>query len=94
MLETIFRPGFHMLDQWQVQKFAEVAQRAQVAIYSELEPEAVARAGLIPVADLNEQIRTTMGASGGRRAGRGAAGRADDDPVSGVSAAVSPQDLG
>ena len=42
MLETIFRPGFHMLDQWQVQKFAEVALRAQVAIYSELEPDAVA----------------------------------------------------
>ena len=64
MLETIFRPGFHMLDQWQVQKFAEVALRAQVAIYSELEPDAVARAGLIPVADLNEQIRTTMGRLG------------------------------
>ena len=64
MLETIFRPGFHMLDQWQVQKFAEVAQRAQVAIYSELEPDAVARAGLIPVANLNEQIRTTMGRLG------------------------------
>ena len=63
MLETIFRPGFHMLDQWQVQKFAEVALRAQVAIYSELEPEAVARAGLIPVADLNEHIRTADGAN-------------------------------
>jgi nickel-dependent lactate racemase len=60
MLETIFRPGFHMLDQWQVQKFAEVAQRAQVAIYSELEPDAVARAGLTPVADLNEHIRAAV----------------------------------
>ena len=60
MLETIFRPGFHMLDQWQVQKFAEVALRAQVAIYSELEPDAVARAGLTPVADLNEHIRATV----------------------------------
>ena len=60
MLETIFRPGFHMLDQWQVQKFAEVAQRAQVAIYSELEPDAVARAGLTPVADLNQHIRTRV----------------------------------
>ena len=56
MLETIFRPDFHMLDQWQVQKFAEVALRAQVAIYSELEPDAVTRAGLTPVADLNEHI--------------------------------------
>ena len=60
MLETIFRPGFHMLDQWQVQKFAEVALRAQVAIYSELEPDAVARAGLTPVADLNQHIRATV----------------------------------
>ena len=56
MLETIFRPDFHMLDQWQVQKFAEVALRAQVAIYSELEPDAVTRAGLTPVADLNGHI--------------------------------------
>ena len=60
MLDTIFRPGFHMLDQWQAQKFAEVALRAQVAIYSELEPDAVARAGLTPVADLNEQIRAAV----------------------------------
>ena len=60
MLATIFRPGFHMLDQWQVQKFAEVALRAQVAIYSELEPDAVARAGLTPVADLNQHIRTRV----------------------------------
>lgn len=60
MLETIFRPGFHMLDQWQVQKFAEVALRAQVAIYSELEPDAVARAGLTPVADLNHHIHTAV----------------------------------
>ena len=49
-----------MLDQWQAQKFAEVALRAQVAIYSELEPDAVARAGLTPVADLNEHIRATV----------------------------------
>ena len=49
-----------MLDQWQVQKFAEVALRAQVAIYSELEPDAVARAGLTPVADLNKHIRTAV----------------------------------
>ena len=54
------RPGLHMLDQWQAQKFAEVALRAQVAIYSELEPDAVARAGLTPVADLNEHIRATV----------------------------------
>ena len=56
MLDTIFRPDFHMLDQWQVQKFAEVALRAQVAIYSELEPDAVTRAGLTPVADLDGHI--------------------------------------
>ena len=60
MLDTIFRPGFHMLDQWQAQKFAEVSLRARVAIYSELEPEAVARAGLTPVADLDGQIRAAV----------------------------------
>ncbi len=60
ILDTVFSPGFHMLDQWQAQKFAEVALRAQVAIYSELDPQAVARAGLTPIDDLNEYIRATV----------------------------------
>lgn len=60
ILDTVFSPGFHMLDQWQAQKFAEVAQRAQVALYSTLDPEAVARAGLRPVADLHQHIRKAV----------------------------------
>ena len=41
MLETIYTPGFSRYDQWQVQLFAQILQRASVALYSEIPPEDV-----------------------------------------------------
>ncbi|RME64117.1 MAG: nickel-dependent lactate racemase, partial [Caldilineae bacterium] len=41
MLDAIHAPGFHMLDQWQVQKLAQVLVKARVALYSELSPDQV-----------------------------------------------------
>ena len=60
MLDTIYAPGFHMLDQWQVQKFAQVLLKARVALYSELPAEAVRQAHIEPVVDLNGAIRRTV----------------------------------
>ena len=60
MLDTIYAPGFHMLDQWQVQKLAQVQLKAQVALYSELPAEEVANVRIDPIADLNEYLRQKL----------------------------------
>ena len=52
MLETIHSPGFSTYDQWQVQLFALILQRARVALYSEIPPDEVRSAHLEPVADI------------------------------------------
>ncbi|MCP5095208.1 MAG: nickel-dependent lactate racemase [Chloroflexi bacterium] len=57
LLDTIFTPGFHMLDQWQVQKLAQVQLKAQVALYSELPPTEVARVRIEPIADINALLQ-------------------------------------
>ncbi len=56
MLEAINSPGFSVYDQWQVQLFAQILQRARVALHSEIEPEAVRRVHLEPVADITARI--------------------------------------
>jgi nickel-dependent lactate racemase len=56
MLETIYSPGFSVFDQWQVQLFALILQRARVALYSEIPPEDVRRVHLEPVADITAKI--------------------------------------
>jgi lactate racemase len=56
MLETIYSPGFSMFDQWQVQLFALILQRARVALYSEIPPDDVRRVHLEPVADITARI--------------------------------------
>ena len=56
MLETIHSPGFSMFDQWQVQLFALILQRARVALYSEINPDDVRSAHLEPVADITAAI--------------------------------------
>lgn len=53
MLDAIYAPGFHLLDQWQVQKLAQVLLRAKVSLYSELSPEQARQAHLSPIDDLN-----------------------------------------
>lgn len=64
ILETVYRPGFHMLDQWQAQKYAEVALKADVALFSELEPEAVRQTGMTPIAELNAHIQRAVAGLG------------------------------
>jgi nickel-dependent lactate racemase len=56
MLETIYSPGFSMFDQWQVQLFALILQRARVGLYSEMAPEDVRSAHLAPVTDITVAI--------------------------------------
>ena len=56
MLQTIHSPGFSMFDQWQVQLFALILQRARVALYSEINPDDVRSAHLKPVADITAAI--------------------------------------
>jgi nickel-dependent lactate racemase len=56
MLDTIYSPGFSVFDQWQVQLFALILQRARVALYSEIPPEDVRRVHLEPVTDISARI--------------------------------------
>jgi lactate racemase len=56
MLETIYSPGFSMYDQWQVQLFALILQRARVGLYSEIPPDDVRRVHLEPVADITARV--------------------------------------
>ena len=52
MLDTINNAPVPILDQWQVQLFALILQRARVALHSKLAPGDVTRAHLEPVADI------------------------------------------
>jgi nickel-dependent lactate racemase len=56
MLEAINSPGFSTFDQWQVQLFAQILQRARVALYSEIDPEAVRSVHLEPTGDVSARI--------------------------------------
>ena len=56
MLEAINSPGFSMYDQWQVQLFAQILQRARVALLSEIEAGDVRRVHLEPIADITARI--------------------------------------
>jgi nickel-dependent lactate racemase len=56
MLETIHSPGFSTFDQWQVQLFAQILQKARVALHSEIPAEDVRRVHLEPVADIAARI--------------------------------------
>jgi nickel-dependent lactate racemase len=64
MLETVYQPGFRLLDQWQIQKLAQVQLKAQVSVYSQIEGNEIRRANLEPVVDLNvhlQDIRQNFG---------------------------------
>jgi nickel-dependent lactate racemase len=52
MLETIYSPGFSMFDQWQVQLFALILQKARVGLYSEIPADDVRSVHLQPIADI------------------------------------------
>ena len=60
MLETIYSPGFSKFDQWQVQLFALILQRARVGLYSEILPDDVRSAHLQPIADITVTISEAL----------------------------------
>jgi nickel-dependent lactate racemase len=57
LLDTIFTPGFHMLDMWQAQKLAQVQLKAQVALYSELNTADVSRVRIEPIVDMDSFLQ-------------------------------------
>lgn len=52
MLEMIEAPGYRVFDQWEAQKMAIVQMRADVWLYSSLDPELVRSLHLTPVSDV------------------------------------------
>src|SRR5258707_9944757 len=56
MLDTINRAPVPILDQWQVQLFALILQRARVGLYSRLAADDVRRAHLEPVNDIGGRL--------------------------------------
>jgi len=56
MLKTVHQPGFRLLDQWQIQKLAQVQLKARVAVYSQIAKEQIHHAGLEPVVDLKKYL--------------------------------------
>jgi len=64
MLDAVYAPGFHKLDQWQIQKFAQVLLQAKVSLYSELSPEQARQAHLTPIGDLNDYLRQRIAGLG------------------------------
>ena len=57
-------PGFSRFDQWQVQLFAQILQRARVALYSEIDAEDVRSVHLEPVADISARISEELRSTG------------------------------
>ena len=49
MLDTIYQPGFRLLDQWQIQKLAQVQMKAQVSVYSQIDAGLIRKANLGPI---------------------------------------------
>jgi nickel-dependent lactate racemase len=56
MLEAIHSPGFSKFDQWQVQLFALILQRARVGLYSEIPADDVRSVHLRPIRDIADAI--------------------------------------
>jgi len=57
MLDTVYQPGFRLLDQWQIQKLAQVQLKAQVSVYSQIPAEEIRRANLIPIPEMDSYLR-------------------------------------
>jgi len=57
LLEAIERPGFATYDQWQAQLLAIIQCRARVGLYCEVPADALRRAHLQAVPDLNAALR-------------------------------------
>jgi len=64
MLETVYQPGFRLLDQWQIQKLAQVQMKAQLSVFSQIPADQIRKASLEPVVDLHdylEDMRRNLG---------------------------------
>jgi nickel-dependent lactate racemase len=64
MLETVYQPGFRLLDQWQIQKLAQVQQKARVSVYSQISAEEIRRANLEPITDIRAYLHQRKNALG------------------------------
>jgi hypothetical protein len=64
LLDAITVPGFHMMDQWQAQKLAQVQIKASVALYSEIVAEELMGVQIEPVVDLDTFLEHKLGALG------------------------------
>lgn len=60
ILDTILSPGFSLYDQWEAQLLAIILLKARVGLFSDLTPEDVRQAHLIPVADLKAAISAEL----------------------------------
>ena len=60
ILETVSQPGFSMFDQWEAQLLAMIQVRAKVALFSALPADAVRRAHLDYVDDLDKYLALVM----------------------------------
>ena len=59
-LDALFSPGFAQQDQWQNQLLALIQLKANIAVYSELDPAQLSRAYLQPITDLNAFVRAAV----------------------------------
>ena len=56
LLDTIYTPGFHMLDQWQAQKLAQVQLKAKIALHSEIPQAEIRNIRMEPIAKIDQYI--------------------------------------
>lgn len=59
MLKTVFQHGFRLLDQWQIQKLAQVQMKTKVSVHSQISAELIRKANLNPVIDIHDYIHQT-----------------------------------
>ena len=57
MLDTVYQPGFRLLDQWQIQKLAQIQLKAKVSISSQIDAEEIRRANLEPIGKINTYLQ-------------------------------------
>lgn len=64
LLEMIEAPGYRVFDQWEAQKMAIIQMKAEVQLYSSLDPELVRSVHLTPVEDLEAGILRALESHG------------------------------
>jgi nickel-dependent lactate racemase len=58
MLDQVHQPGFRLLDQWQIQKLAQVLIKAKVSVFSTIPADQIRKASLEPILDINPYLQT------------------------------------